>query len=188
MYMMQPPKTPIRPHWPLYKSPVSCGTIERVFCCITLTGNPDATFPVDAVIMTVGAVVVAAGVCPESAEAKFDPLNNKAKLKSTTKMIFLWRLSGQKFKKENTIGMTFSHSLYLSILSGLKYSFLSLSYIIFLSFSFLTSSTGNQNILFKKDVKVICRCHKPTLQLKKFRDTRKKSYYWLFCMQVLVDM
>ena len=72
MYMMQPPKTPIRPHWPLYKSPVSFGTIERVFCCITFTGNPDATFPVAVVNKTAGVVVAA--LCPELDEAEFDPI------------------------------------------------------------------------------------------------------------------
>ena len=32
--MIQPPKTPILPHWPLYKSAVNVGTMERAFCCI----------------------------------------------------------------------------------------------------------------------------------------------------------
>ncbi len=65
---MQPPKTPILPHWPLYKSPVSFGTMERVFCCITFTGNPDDT--VDVVVET----VAIASFCPELDEAEFDPI------------------------------------------------------------------------------------------------------------------
>jgi len=32
--ILQPPKTPILPHWPLYKSGVSLGTMDRTFCCI----------------------------------------------------------------------------------------------------------------------------------------------------------
>ncbi len=46
--------------------------MERVFCCITFTCNPDGTFPLEAVIVAVGAVVVE-GFCPELDEAEFDP-------------------------------------------------------------------------------------------------------------------
>lgn len=56
----------------MYKSPVNFGTMERVFCCISFTGNPDGRFPLEAVIVAVGAVVVE-GFCPELDEAEFDP-------------------------------------------------------------------------------------------------------------------
>ena len=36
-YIMHPPKTPIRPHWPFCMSLVSLGTMVRTRCCIRLS-------------------------------------------------------------------------------------------------------------------------------------------------------
>jgi hypothetical protein len=82
--MMQPPKTPILPHWPLYKSAVNFGTIDRAFCCITFEAGPGVEFAPEAGEVPEAAAVpdvdipAAAELCPEVDDPEFEPkIKNK---------------------------------------------------------------------------------------------------------------
>ena len=78
--MMQPPKTPILPHWPLYKSPVNFGTIDRAFCCIAFDVAPEVELAPEADMAADVVVVPAAAepelwpeLCPEVDDPEFEP-------------------------------------------------------------------------------------------------------------------